>query len=246
MMLAIAKTWWALRCFAYMFRCMVQFQIVRLFSKERAEAAVLRQFKAFPEVVLGTMNYDLIRENQDIMDNVDWSRDVFLIANHQSYIDIPVVMYTAHRRIGFIAKKELARIPFLAFWMRQFHCIFIKRERRGAAGQIIAELKRRPFASHIVVFPEGTRSKDRKIAKFKSGVFRLAYDADGILLPMYITGTRDGWEDRKRVGEKAIAHCRVMEPIDFKKVKEEGRSAKDVQKQMQALYEEIHAGASEH
>ena len=57
-------------------------------------------------------------ENQSALSRMDWNRPVFVVGNHQSYFDIPIVFKTLGRSIGFFAKKELTYIPFLNFWMK--------------------------------------------------------------------------------------------------------------------------------
>jgi 1-acyl-sn-glycerol-3-phosphate acyltransferase len=119
---------------------------------------------------------------------------VIVAANHQSMFDIPVCMGYLGRMLGFVAKKELFRIPGLSYWMRQLHCAKIDRQDIAGGGKLLETLSRqihdRGFC--MIIFPEGTRSRrpDAEIGPFKRGSLRLA-QAQGIpVVPLSIDGTR--------------------------------------------------------
>ena len=54
---------------------------------------------------------------------------MFVMGNHNSYADIPIIFLAIERTIGFIAKAELRFIPFLGFWMKKIGCVLINREK---------------------------------------------------------------------------------------------------------------------
>jgi 1-acyl-sn-glycerol-3-phosphate acyltransferase len=119
---------------------------------------------------------------------------VIIAANHQSIYDIPVCMGYLGRLMGFVAKKELFRIPGLSYWMRQVHCAKIDRKDIAGGGKLLEQLSReiseRGYC--MIIFPEGTRSRhpDAEIGPFKRGSLRLA-QASGIpIVPLSIDGTR--------------------------------------------------------
>lgn len=166
-----------------------------------------------------SLRLDLHLENPGKLAAVDWNRPVIVVSNHESYADIPVVLLAVERILGFLAKKELGYIPFLAYWMRQIGCMFIDRSKKGAGGEVSQKIGGAGASTRIVIFPEGTRSKDGKLGVFKSGAFRLALELDAVIVPIVHAGTRTGWENRQdsRVIQKVRA--RVLEPLDVVELK---------------------------
>jgi 1-acyl-sn-glycerol-3-phosphate acyltransferase len=125
-------------------------------------------------------------------ENVPISGGVLFISNHQSNFDIPIFMGFVPRDKGFIAKKELGKIPVFSMWMRYLGCVFID---RGDARQSLLELNKaamRMREGHcLVIFPEGTRSNDGRLGNFKSGSFRMALKANVPIVPVTIKGSID-------------------------------------------------------
>ena len=114
---------------------------------------------------------------------------VIFIANHASHFDPPLLISTLPSHPVFIAKRELARVPFLGWviWLAGF--IFIDRNHRGQARASLAAAARRIHEGQsVVVFPEGTRSRDGRLLPLKPGSFRLAVEAGVPLVPLAILG----------------------------------------------------------
>jgi 1-acyl-sn-glycerol-3-phosphate acyltransferase len=127
------------------------------------------------------------------------ARPAVFIGNHTSHFDPPLVISTLPSRPVFVAKQELARIPFLGWviWLADF--IFVDRENREAAIQSLKRAAERIRAGQsIVAFPEGTRSRDGRLLPFKKGAFALAFEAGVPVIPFAIQGgpqilPRDTW-----------------------------------------------------
>jgi 1-acyl-sn-glycerol-3-phosphate acyltransferase len=115
---------------------------------------------------------------------------VFL-ANHASSLDIWAVFAAIPRRIRFVAKKQLARIPLLGWVMWAGRFIFIDRQNALAARRSIAEAGRRiRGGDSVLLFPEGTRTRDGSLGAFKKGGFHLAMSAGVPIVPIALRGTR--------------------------------------------------------
>ncbi|MGC4089615.1 MAG: lysophospholipid acyltransferase family protein [Polyangiaceae bacterium] len=114
-----------------------------------------------------------------------------IVANHASYMDVPALFATLPSPPQFIAKQELARIPFVGTALRWGRHVLIKRGSRSSARDSLEQA-----ASHVragaavLVFPEGTRAEDDTIQKFKTGAPRLAKEGGAAILPVGIHGTR--------------------------------------------------------
>lgn len=119
---------------------------------------------------------------------------VVVMSNHQSQYDIPVLMAALGRPMGFLAKRELFRIPGLSFWMRQIRCLPLNRQDTASTWP---ELQRfgqelQALGHGFIVFPEGTRSRDPggEVGSFKRGSLRLAAAFELPVLPVIVDGTR--------------------------------------------------------
>jgi len=124
-------------------------------------------------------------------ESVDWDKPFLIMANHQSYFDIPVLYASLPRAFGMLAKKELFRVPVFSSAMRGVRCIPIDRSnRRQSLESIRGAAEQVRSGKSIVVFPEGTRSPDGKIHDLKKGPFYLAQMAGVPIVPVGIRGTR--------------------------------------------------------
>jgi len=98
------------------------------------------------------------------------------------------------RMVGFVAKKELFRIPGFSWWMVQLGSLSLDRSDPRSAGKLYtdAALKMREAGSALVLFPEGTRTRDPggEMGTFKDGALRLPAAAEIPILPVSIDGTR--------------------------------------------------------
>jgi 1-acyl-sn-glycerol-3-phosphate acyltransferase len=115
------------------------------------------------------------------------------ISNHQSALDIPIIYVGIGERISFIAKKELFMIPFFGWGMWAVgHTSIDRQNARKAHASIVKAVQRlnRENVS-LILFPEGTRSKDGKVLEFKTASFTLALQAGVKLVPVAIRGAID-------------------------------------------------------
>jgi 1-acyl-sn-glycerol-3-phosphate acyltransferase len=98
---------------------------------------------------------------------------VLLVSNHTSWLDIPVLSAVAP--VSFVAKKEVARWPFVATLARLQRTVFVDRERRAAVGETTNEIMSRlKEGDAIVLFAEGTSSDGNRVLPFKSSLFAAA------------------------------------------------------------------------
>lgn len=108
-------------------------------------------------------------------ENIPNNEAVLFIGNHTSFYDIIVTYPLMNRPTGYIAKKEIQKIPFLSWWMYFVNCIFLDRKdpRKGLQSVLdAADMIKNEIS--IFLFPEGTRSKDGKLGEFKDGGFKIA------------------------------------------------------------------------
>ena len=98
---------------------------------------------------------------------------VLYVGNHRSYFDIVTGYIVVPGQTGFIAKKEMEKIPLLRDWMRNVNCLFLDRKDIKAGLKTILEgIEKVKGGSSIWIFPEGTRCKAKDPAEllpFKEG-----------------------------------------------------------------------------
>ena len=123
-------------------------------------------------------------------ENIPTNETVLFVSNHQGYFDIPLLMSIIDIPHGFIAKKELEKIPGISMWMRYINCIFMDRENmRKSATAIVEGIKLLRGGYSMVIFPEGTRSKGNTVAEFKAGSMKLATKSKCPIIPVTIDGS---------------------------------------------------------
>jgi 1-acyl-sn-glycerol-3-phosphate acyltransferase len=125
------------------------------------------------------------------MSNIDPASPYIYMPNHQSNFDIPVLL--GHLRVQFrwLAKMELFKIPIFGRAMRKAGYISIDRNNRESAFKSLAVAANQiKNGVSVLIFPEGTRSRDGNIQSFKKGGFVVAIDAGVPIVPVVITGTR--------------------------------------------------------
>ena len=118
------------------------------------------------------------------------SDSYIFISNHSSYFDIPILMKAIPNNVRFIYKDTLTKIPILGWGMYLGGYIPISRENiREAMKSLKAAAERIRKGISVVIFPEGTRSKDGIPGEFKRGMFILADEAKVQLVPTTIIGS---------------------------------------------------------
>jgi 1-acyl-sn-glycerol-3-phosphate acyltransferase len=138
-------------------------------------------------------------------ENIPQKEGICFVSNHGSIFDIILLIAYAGRPIGFIAKKELALIPFLNIWILLIGGLFIDRNTvRKAVNTIHTGVKRIKAGGAMIIFPEGHRSKGQGLLPFHPGSFKLATQAEAPIVPVAITGSYDVFEKTYRVHARPV------------------------------------------
>ena len=206
------------RILLFMLEYIVKIAFMYVFRRKDLDTWLESKVQKFSWYCMKVIRVDLTIEDQAQLAKVDWSRPVFVMGNHRSYLDIPIAFLALQRIVGFIAKTQLQRIPILNFWMHKLGCVFIDREKGGGA-EIIQKAVQSGKMPRLFIFPEGTRSKREGMVAFKSGCFRLAVEANAIILPIVTRGSDEAWEHRKNCKHRPV-NVKILEPVDtveFKK-----------------------------
>ena len=133
--------------------------------------------------------------------------------NHNSVIDIPAI-YATGRWPGMVAKKELKKVPLINGLLWLLHCPLIDRKSpRDAIKAIHDGTANIENGIPMVIFPEGTRNKEGKVAEFKAGSFKMATRAKAKVVPVVIKNTRQTFEDAHYCGFVPI-YVKILPSLD--------------------------------
>jgi 1-acyl-sn-glycerol-3-phosphate acyltransferase len=134
------------------------------------------------------------------------------LANHQSIYDIPVLFWHLPYQVRILAKASLGRFPFLGGHLRRSGHVLVDRSNPGNSTMLqIKELMRQRVS--LLVFPEGTRSADGRVARFRAGIVLLAIEAGLPIVPVAVEGTRYVMTKGRLMTSPGHVRVRVLEPV---------------------------------
>ena len=154
------------------------------------------------------------------------------IGNHTSILDIPVILYSTERQVGFVSKKEVLKTPILSYWLPKGKCIALDRQNpRNAIKSINDGVKNIKRGYSMTIFPEGTRSLDGKPLPFKKGSLKLAIKAKVPIVPVTIDAAFTSFEKNKKFKPSTV-NVIFDKPIETESLTkdEEKTLAEDIRK----------------
>ena len=169
------------------------------------------------------------------IEQIDPKQRYVIVLNHQSMVDIPM-LYWAPLNFRWVAKRELIKAPIFGEYIWMHGDILID---RGSAATAAAKVlhdgqKWLNRGVSVAIFPEGTRSKDGTIHRFKSGAFNLAKEAGAPILPVVLDGTRTAFKPNGLLQFRHTFTIRVLKPIPAEEVKE-----KEIKSLMEETFERM-------
>lgn len=117
---------------------------------------------------------------------------VLYIGNHRSFFDVPITYSRCRRLTGFVAKKEIEKVPLLSTWMRFLYCLFLDRDDvRAGLKTILTAMEQVKNGISIFIFPEGTRNKGEELSvlPFHDGSFKIAEKTGCAVIPVSINNS---------------------------------------------------------
>jgi 1-acyl-sn-glycerol-3-phosphate acyltransferase len=167
----------------YLFVQMIWFNLIRLFKSRPYQDSWLNyNVVRWGHLVIKEINLNCTTINDEVLKSIDWKRNVFLVANHQSYVDIPAIYVASQKMFGFIA-----------------------------------------------------------------GALKIAWQLDAILIPIVLQGTREAWEERKKISQEHVARATFGKPIDLREINA-SLSFKEFLKTFRSHFSILHdnPGANQH
>lgn len=149
------------------------------------------------------------------LENIDPKKTYVFISNHASQFDITALQYGIPNRLGMIYKKELSKIPLFGWQLAAGPYVSIDRKNAESALKSIQKAKHTMEQKNIsiLVFAEGTRSKDGQVQEFKRGAFKLASSVGFPIVPITIIGSSKIMPKGKLKFNKGEIIMRIDKPI---------------------------------
>lgn len=153
-------------------------------------------------------------------EKLDPRASYLFMSNHVSNLDPPIMVPLIYRPMSILAKKELFGIPVVGYIFKIGHLVPVDRSNRQAAIESVrkaVEVLRSGLS--MVVYPEGTRSRNGRLLPFKKGPFHMAIESGVSVVPVTMIGTYEAWPKGvfriKPVTVTVVFH----EPVDSTKFK---------------------------
>ncbi|MGH7966368.1 MAG: lysophospholipid acyltransferase family protein [Candidatus Binatia bacterium] len=126
---------------------------------------------------------------------LDPGQAVLFMANHQSNFDIPIMMAAFDTlQVRWVSKREVRKVPVIGLCMQVTRQVLVDRDSPTQAITVIRQVKKLLDAGiSVVLFPEGTRTRDGRLQSFKPGGFAMAVATGAPVVPVTINGSRAIW-----------------------------------------------------
>jgi len=146
------------------------------------------------------------------LERVPPGRSYLFVANHQSFYDIPIVFWHVPFDLRIVAKASLGGFPFIGGHLRRTGHVLVDRRSPGLRTfrQVEGLMK---AGRSLLVFPEGTRSPDGRLGRFRRGIFLLAIETGLPVVPMALRGSRHVMRKGRLMTCPGDVVLEVFEPI---------------------------------
>lgn len=129
-------------------------------------------------------------------DNIPKNEPILYIANHRSYFDVPIAYTSLPTLTGFMAKREIARIPIMSTWMRFLQCLFLDRDDiKQGLKTVLKAIEQIKAGYSVFISPEGTRNHGTDMLPFKEGSFKVAEKTGCAIIPVAISNADEIFEN---------------------------------------------------
>ncbi len=164
-----------------------------------------------------------VKKNVIGEENVPTDQAVLYVGNHRSIFDVVLCYPRVPRPTGFIAKKEILKVPLLNIWMIYLDCLFLDRsDLRKGLEMVLNAIEKVKNGISIYIYPEGTRNKtDAPLGDFHKGSFKIAQKSGCPIVPVVVNKTDDILENHFpfiRSTNVTIEYCK---PIIISKLSKE-------------------------
>lgn len=173
-------------------------------------------------------------------ENVPKDKAVLYVGNHRSIFDIVIAYPRVPRPTGFIAKKEILRVPLLNIWMIYMDCLFLDRsDIRKGMEMILTAIDKVKNGISIFIYPEGTRNKtELPLGEFKKGSFKIAQKTDCPIVPVVINRSDEIFEKHLPFIKSTPVTIEYCKPIIMSELPKEDQ--KNIDQYVKKIVEETY------
>jgi len=161
---------------------------------------------------------------------------VILAANHASFLDPPLVGAALKRPLNYLARDTLFPVPVVGWLLRLWQVVPVDRDGSGAAG-LRAIFDRLLRGGAILLFPEGTRTRDGKVQPARSGIGLVVIKSTAPVVPVRLFGTYEAYGRHLRFPRPRRVIVKFGPPLDFAKLRAEAKAAS--KQRLKGIYAQI-------
>jgi len=169
-------------------------------------------------------------------ERVPESGPVIIASNHASFLDPPLVGSCLHRSISYLARDTLFRFPVVGWLLRKWESVPVDREGGGAAG-LKAILDRLLAGGGIILFPEGTRTRDGKLQPARSGIGLVVIKSTAPVVPVRVFGTYEAFGKHVRLPLPHQLTVKFGKPMDFVALRKEATNCSKAR--LKQVYQQV-------
>lgn len=169
-------------------------------------------------------------------ERVPLAGSVILASNHLSFLDPPLVGSGLKRDINYLARDTLFRFPGIGALLRSWNSVPVDRDGAGAAG-LKAILDRLLAGGAIILFPEGTRSKDGKLQPARSGIGLTVIKSNALVVPVRVFGTYEAYGRHMKVPLPRRVAVKYGVPMKFEALRTEAKTCSKVR--LKEIYQQV-------
>jgi 1-acyl-sn-glycerol-3-phosphate acyltransferase len=172
-------------------------------------------------------------------ENIPMEGAVLLLSNHQSHCDPPLIGSCCPRRVNYLARATLFNFKPFGWFIGSLGAFPLNRE-GGGIGGIKETLRWLKQGQVVLMFPEGTRSYDGRIAPFRPGFASLAYRSQVTIVPVGVAGAYEAWPRSKRWPSPGRVHVHFGAPLSPEEVRryDEKSLVAEVERRVRACHAE--------
>ncbi len=168
-------------------------------------------------------------------ERVPLSGPVILASNHLSFVDPPLVGAGIRRGINYLARENLFRFPVLGWILHQWQVVPVDREGGGAKG-LKAILDRLLAGGAIILFPEGTRSRNGDLQAARSGIGLTVIKSTAPVIPVRVFGTFEAYGRHMGLPRPRRVAVKYGRPLLFEKLRAEAKVC--TKQRLKEIYQE--------
>ena len=161
---------------------------------------------------------------------------VILASNHASYVDPPLIGAGVWRLINFLARANLFSIPVVGWVLRQWEVVPVDRDGGGAVG-LRAILERLLAGGAIVLFPEGTRTRDGKLQPARSGIGLTVIKSNAPVVPVRVFGMFEAYGRHLRCPRPYRVAVKFGQPMRFEQLRAEAKTCPKTR--LKQIYQQV-------